>query len=206
LFILHPDISYPSTGHLLFDFVIEKAVDQFTGIPNFVEKLREQTRNFNSVYELLGDRYYLDHSKLDKWIIYHEGHYHKTPVFTDKDTYLDYPNLKWCFKDTAMHDKTKDAMQFKEDIQYTDPNPDHDLIIYSESETTEDQITFQNKRGTLKFTDIRAEKPLNGDGTVPEASAQKFLNAKTTVSVKGNHSLVPNTDETFLELVKFYSL
>jgi pimeloyl-ACP methyl ester carboxylesterase len=199
-FLLHPNSGYSPTGSIVGDFVLSHAIQHVTGVPGFTDKFRERARSFQSAWELLPDRYYLDQSKLSKWLIHHKGSHHDENIFTDAQTYLD---RKWKFPEAAQRSRVVQAMDFKAAIGEVDPSPATSLIIYSESEpTTPNTVTWLGGK-KQKFDNITNGA---GDGTVPVASARDFRDSYRKQAVAGNHSLVPNQQETFDKIVQVYGL
>lgn len=203
-FVLHPKIPFSATGSKLYDFILDTVLGQVTAQPNFVETFRTKVRAMQSLWELLPDAYSLQQPILGRWVLYKRGSTNSGIIYTAVETYDQ--NHKWQFPEAAQRASVADAMAFKADIGYADPDPANSLVIYSKDQPTDNAVTWRG--GAIKrFENIRAEPaPPNGDGTVTVESARDFQGSQASVVVPGNHSQVPNSNEAFNAIVQKYGL
>jgi pimeloyl-ACP methyl ester carboxylesterase len=191
-FILHPKIEYSVFGNffknvigdLAWKWYVHKLID--TENNNMEKEIKNLARQLDSVFELLPDRYYLDR---DHPLVVRKTLSGDYPVRGVDSTYY---SDRCSFPSSELKIKTRLAMQFKEDLGAELPGQEN-LVIYSDSEETLDQITYLEQVG-WRFGRYK-DSGQKGDLIVPVNSAA-LNNPAEARRVAGTHNGVPNSLET----------
>lgn len=202
-FFLNPNISSNLLGTDKISGltgIAARLAARYFNVDKLEKEVKDIVRTFQSVYELLCDRYYFELG-LKKYIVFHDG-YKKKERITDTDrTYFDSDKHWGLPKDR--HSDVQNALDFKAKIQYSVPgDPKDTLVIYSNSEATDDVITWAPGKYKGGFKD-RKDDGQKGDGTVSTESARDFKDAVSIKKVKGTHSAIPNSDDTIIAIREF---
>jgi pimeloyl-ACP methyl ester carboxylesterase len=202
-FFLHPEAPH-TFGGTFMDIVAELAYEWVIKLPgdpdDIIDVITTYPRLFQSVFELLCDRWYFrrEFQVHVDWTgpggVSHD-------VRTTGATYL----TDVCQLQPADHDAVKRGLEFKHRLGGHIPPADeaNRLIVYSKSEATTDRVQY-NEYNWLPLWD-NVDDPYDsgqrGDGTVPSYSARAGL--KNVVEVSGDHCTVPNAVATFRALRHF---
>jgi pimeloyl-ACP methyl ester carboxylesterase len=198
-FILHPKMKFSVFGNFFRDLIGDLAWRWYLHRSGDRENtsLEKQVKNvacqLDSIFELLPDRFYFERNHL---VVVKEASKGDCPICGLESTYFS-GHCK--FPSSELQNRAKDAMAFKEELGAALPGQEN-LVIYSDSEETVDQITcpawIQWRFGRYKDGGQR------GDSIVPVSSAT--LNNPTAASrVQGTHNGIPNSLETSLLIKEF---
>ena len=212
---LHPDVKLNFFSGWRVNFVANVVWRQHMRVIGDERTLEEELKwigaQFQSIYELLPDQYYLTNERpmlfvehgMDKLI---NSDIKRTPIIGVEATYYD--NKFTRFRSSDQLNKIRKAMRFKNKLgnDFTGRN----LIIYSSSEITADSVDYYeifNIDGEYptsgKYSGWRKPKDLgqHGDGIIPTYSATAgYTIAK---NVGGTHLGVPNNPYAHLEIANF---
>jgi len=191
-FILHPQIEFSVFGNFFKTVIGDLAWKWYlnrilkTDNNNLEKEIKTLARQLDSVFELLPDRYYFEHknSIVIKWTLPGE-----IPIQGLEATYY---TAQCRFPSAETLNRIKKAMAFKDELGHSLPGKQN-LVIYSDSEETYDQIVF-TEHISWYFGRYR-DSGQKGDQIVPTNSAT--LNGTVyAVKVQGTHNGVPNSTET----------
>jgi pimeloyl-ACP methyl ester carboxylesterase len=191
-FILHPRIEFSVFGNffksvigdLAWKWYLHKLID--TENNNLEKEITDLARRLDSVYELLPDKYYLDHGHP---LVIRKSLKEDIPVLGLESTYY---TAQCRFPSPELQDKIRRAMQFKEELGDSLPGKEN-LVIFSDTEETYDHITYLEKAGW--HFGRYGDSGQKGDLLVPVDSAT-LNNPASSWKVSGTHNGVPNSLET----------
>jgi hypothetical protein len=198
-FILHPRIEFSVFGGFFKSVIGELAwkwyLHQLANLENdsMEKEIKALARQLDSVFELLPDRFYLEHNHPLVMKRTMKGEF---PVNSLDATYY---GDQCRFSSTEIKKRIKEAMIFKEDLGNTLPGLEN-LVIYSDSEETFDHITLLEQIG-WHFGQYK-DSGQKGDSLVPVNSAT-LNNPTGAKKVTGTHNGVPNSQETSLLIKAF---
>ena len=198
-FILHPKIEFSIFGNLFKSMIGDLAWKWYsyhfgTADANSVEKeIKWVVCKMDSVFELLPDRFYLDQKHP---LVIRKSLSGDFPVYGPDATYY----VEQCkFPSPELQSRVRNAMIFKEELGADLPGQEN-LVIYSDSEETPDQIIYADMMH-WRFERYQ-DSGQKGDMAVPadSASLNHLPQAKKVI---GTHSGVPNSQETSLLIRDF---
>jgi hypothetical protein len=198
-FVLHPRIEFPVFGSffrsmisdLAWKWYLHRVASLDTG--TLEKEIKSLARQLDSILELLPDRFYFEQNQplvIKKSV--------KAEAFVRglEETYF----KDLCqFPSAELQQRIRQAMRFKEDLGNFLPGKEN-LVIYSDSEETFDQIVILGYAG-WRFGRYR-DSGQKGDILVPVNSAT-LNNPAGARRVSGSHNGVPNSQETSLLIKAF---
>jgi len=192
-FILHPKIEFSVFGDFFKSVIGDLAWKWYAHRlvaaenVNMEKEIKDLARKLDSVYELLPDRFYLDHDH--PLVIKKTLKGEDNPLLGMESTYYsDQSSLT----SPEIQERFRLAMQFKEDLGPDLPGKEN-LVIYSDTEETHDHIIYLEKVGWHfgRYSDSGQR----GDTLVPVDSAT-LNKPSAALKVHGTHNGVPNNLET----------
>jgi hypothetical protein len=198
-FILHPNIEFSVFGNFFKSVIGDLAWKWYlhrlinTESSNMEKEIKVLARQLDSVFELMPDKYYLDRNR---HLVIRLNIHGEHPVNGMEATYFD----DQCrFPTAELRDRVRRAMIFKEQLGETLPGRQN-LVIYSDTEETFDQITYLEEVG-WRFG-VYKDSGQKGDLLVPVYSGT-LNDPQSAKKVSGTHNGVPNNLETALLIREF---
>jgi hypothetical protein len=198
-FILHPKIEFSVFGNFFKSVIGDLAwkwyLHQLAAIDNanMEKEVKNLARHLDSVFELLPDKFYFNQ---DHPLVVRKTLKGDSPVLGVEPTYF---KEKCKFPTLELQKRTLEAMAFKDDLGESLPGKEN-LVIYSNTEETFDQIVYLERVG-WRFG-VYKDSGQKGDLLVPVNSAT-LNNPSQAKLVSGTHNGVPNSLETHLLIKDF---